>query len=1614
MSAQSKEIVPVKEVGYRMSAILVEKCPVEAVPLSSTKRGKKTSWTRASKTNVSHPRVKPAYCRSAAVTYCSGTWRRANARYRSGCYQRGDASGYRDTMYLIENQDTEGAKTKLGQMLLKAKELLRECTGSYNFQGLPRRRDFRHPGRPRNTTKQLQKGNLRASIEHLKKRSTRNRAAKLPPAFIVEDIDEDCVIIFSTKGLCGPRKDRFMQPVRSAFPDVMDVVRAGDNVWFLCERLRVEKLLVNSEISALQDLHNEINNKFLHLGLLSWNNKQHQLLLQRLVSSHSSVSQDNTCALSSQLDLAVVEEAYRKLGHHHSSFRRFLSLLFSSPLCTAELLNATEQSQEVPCDESIQAVFGLLYGNCLFPPDEKAVLETLVCLMRVQILSHSNPRLVIRKGTAAFPRLYKLYSESLYATKIFLTAALHDSVMLVLCQDEVFLDIDPAKSPLRFPSADRVRRFGDDPTSTQYHKRVAAHRKLIVEKLVLLAHSFIKGICDAISCFPSGLIWLVQQLNTALTEVKRLPVDEAALICTDLIVTNLLCPAITNPENIGIISDTPISHIARFNLMQIGQIIQTLALSRHETPQPHFQIFMSQFKDSPICELIGTLLARSLGSLDSLFPPVLCESHRTTELLRRPYFIGSIAEVNTLASILHSNAVNKVSANELRVELNELRNRLPKSFSSNIAVDASKALTEPSSSSHPRQNAVKVLSDKVHISSSNSPPHGSYRSNAPNTEAMYPPEYFDVVVFHSEAQSDPVGLIPEEKFMERLASETVVKKSTGGQKRTRFVETGSTIESAISDRTPDNASDIEDTGEQHEVGSISSSQEAPQDRMLLLDEDGASTIPDNVSDDDENGLSIHGSPSFDGLESPFSQAPSQGLRDGHENDIGDAGATSTAAGSEIDTSHRVLPTVPVAVRKQNAEGLEEKFGKFTVPTSQQSRRDDQRSLLSDSWSTNVVPSDDEGPSLPHLPNAEVAELGAQRGRAVNRTGSLCGAGTATEDRSDTWSLDAIASDSEADGGHDRLHQIVPCVNVEPLVDVHHSNGTSEELRRQSSGSSFSCGRSEADSEVSKEDRKTTNELSEAPSSSKPKQLAAERSGPSSIRASAFSYPKRSSGAANAPDAEPFYGGSSSSSSAHRKKFSFLQQGLQKVGDKMRKAGMTGPSFRQLPHSSTISDLLSEWNTSRRENEQGSLGIPNSQTICHISDLHQPSADDILAKYQPAASTFTNDAPTSTEVTSSASESAPSEQVLAYYSSENLTECRAFLDAKRKLRLVLSSVGNAPNVPFDETCRGIRLENEREQLVLLLRTLLAEAINGREQALVAHTREVMRCLQIFDNKGIRQLLRTMKEECRKRSSYLFYLQRSRVTLLRQSAYVDKLVLRIEREKSLVEECLVEVLVRFYMENKDQQIKRFLQEFVLLNAQDEKIDCLLRTLTAMYTRLPVSSMWQNAPPHLLVYARKTIERVIMAQIHALAFYPNLDADRHRDDLFSKSLARLARSTHPDHPMLKIPTVLHGEAPWSSAQAEISVINAYKSARDKLSCVVRCCETISNLISMAPGMGAAAADDITPILVYVIIQANPPSLLSNVQYIQGFGGSLLEGAEGYWWTQFTAAIEFVKTLL
>ncbi|MCJ8735130.1 hypothetical protein PDJAM_G00243270 [Pangasius djambal] len=104
---------------------------------------------------------------------------------------------------------------------------------------------------------------------------------------------------------------------------------------------------------------------------------------------------------------------------------------------------------------------------------------------------------------------------------------------------------------------------------------------------------------------------------------------------------------------------------------------------------------------------------------------------------------------------------------------------------------------------------------------------------------------------------------------------------------------------------------------------------------------------------------------------------------------------------------------------------------------------------------------------------------------------------------------------------------------------------------------------------------------------------------------------------------------------------------------------------------------------------------------------------------------------------------------------------------------------------------------------------------------------------------------------------------------------------------------------------------------------------------------------------------------------------------------------------------------EAPWPSAQAEIRTISAYKTPRDKVQCILRMCSTIMNLLSLANEDAVPGADDFVPVLVFVLIKANPPCLLSTIQYICNFYASQLSGEECYWWMQFTAAVEFIKTI-
>lgn len=52
----------------------------------------------------------------------------------------------------------------------------------------------------------------------------------------------------------------------------------------------------------------------------------------------------------------------------------------------------------------------------------------------------------------------------------------------------------------------------------------------------------------------------------------------------------------------------------------------------------------------------------------------------------------------------------------------------------------------------------------------------------------------------------------------------------------------------------------------------------------------------------------------------------------------------------------------------------------------------------------------------------------------------------------------------------------------------------------------------------------------------------------------------------------------------------------------------------------------------------------------------------------------------------------------------------------------------------------------------------------------------------------------------------------------------------------------------------------------------------------------------------------------------------------------IRKLARLITPSHNALRIPEEYLSEAPWPFAQQQISFISAYKTAREKVICVVR----------------------------------------------------------------------------
>ncbi|CAG8538747.1 9642_t:CDS:10 [Paraglomus brasilianum] len=212
-----------------------------------------------------------------------------------------------------------------------------------------------------------------------------------------------------------------------------------------------------------------------------------------------------------------------------------------------------------------------------------------------------------------------------------------------------------------------------------------------------------------------------------------------------------------------------------------------------------------------------------------------------------------------------------------------------------------------------------------------------------------------------------------------------------------------------------------------------------------------------------------------------------------------------------------------------------------------------------------------------------------------------------------------------------------------------------------------------------------------------------------------------------------------------------------------------------------------------------------------------------------------------------------------------------------------------------------------------------------------------------------------------------------------------------------------------------VKSFEKEFArkpwTVNEQIKIIHDFLEFITL---KMRETEMWQNSSEQEFENAREGMEKLVMNRIFTLTFTPAIKGpvttdDRERDDILHQRIQifRWVREQHLD-----IPITRNNESFLNFAKSELLKINNYKAPRDKLICILNCCKVIFGLLRLVDE--DEGADKFLPVLIFVVLRANPPDLVSNVQYISRFRNpDKLVSEAGYYLSSLMGAISFIENM-
>uniref|UniRef100_A0A7N4NID3 GTPase-activating protein and VPS9 domain-containing protein 1 n=1 Tax=Sarcophilus harrisii TaxID=9305 RepID=A0A7N4NID3_SARHA len=1379
----------------------------------------------------------------------------------------------------------------------------------------------------------------------------------------------------------------------------------------LAHHLKQERLYVNSEKQLIQRLNADVLKTAEKLYRTAWIAKQQRINLDRLIITSAEASPAECCQHAKILEDTQFVDGYKQLGFQETYYGEFLNRLRENPRLIASSLVAGEKLNQDNTQSVIHTVFTSLYGNCIMQEDESYLLQVLRYLIEFELKESDNPRRLLRRGTCAFSILFKLFSEGLFSAKLFLTATLHEPIMQLLVEDEDHLETDPNKLIERFSPSQQEKLFGER-GSERFRQKVQEMVDLNESKLVALVNKFIGYLKQNTYCFPHSLRWIVSQMYKTLSCVDRLDVGEVRAMCTDLLLACFICPAIVNPEQYGIISDAPINEVARFNLMQVGRLLQQLAMTGSEEGDPRGKSSLGKFDKSCVAAFLDVVI----GGRAVETPPM--SSVNLLEGLSRTVVYMTYSQLITLVGFMK----NVMLGDQLREDRMALENLLanlpqPKPGKSNSLEMTSYNTPQLSPATTPanKKNRLPLATrsrSRTNMLIDQHPDHDGFpQETIPEVQ----PEEVLVISLGTGPQLTP-GMMSENEVLN-------MQLSDGGQ---GDVPVDETKLHGPSNRS-NSVSSLDLEGESvSELGAGPSGSNGVEALQLLEHEQA--TTQDNLDDKLRK----------------FEIRDMMGLTD--DRDISETVSetwSTDVLGSDFD------PNIDEDRLQEIAE----------APDLKQEERLQELESCSGLGSTSDDTDVREVSSRPSTPGLSVVSgISATSEDIPNKIEDL-----RSECSSDFGGKDSVTSpdmDEVVHGAHQLTSPPSQSESLLAMFDplashegasavvrpkVHYARPShpppdppilegamgGNEARLPGFGSHVLI---PTDAEAFKQRHSYPERLVRSRSSDIVSSARRPMSDPSwNRRPGNEERELLPSGAIGSPlvAAPP-------SSSSSPSKDSLRGETEERKDSDDEKSDRNKPWWRKRFVSAMPKAPIPFRKKEKQEKDKDDLGPDRFSTLTddpapRLSAQTQV-AEDILDKYRnaikrtsPGEGAVGNYEGAEVMGDGESIHDSPRDEALQNISADDLPDSASqaappqdspfsYRDAKKKLRLALCS---ADSVAFPVLTHSTRnglpdhTDPEDNEIVCFLKVQIAEAINLQDKNLMAQLQETIRCVGRFDNRTCRKLLASIAEDYRKRAPYIAYLTRCRQGLQTTQAHLERLLQRVLRDKEVANRYFTTVCVRLLLESKEKKIREFIQDFQKLTAADDKTAQVEDFLQFLYGAMAQDVIWQNASEEQLQDAQMAIERSVMNRIFKLAFYPNQDGDILRDQVLHEHIQRLSKVVTANHKALQIPEVYLREAPWPSAQSEIRTISAYKTPRDKVQCILRMCSTIMNLLSLANEDSVPGADDFVPVLVFVLIKANPPCLLSTVQYISSFYANCLSGEESYWWMQFTAAVEFIKTI-